>query len=230
MERHGKSDDERGALCSVAAEVLQLNGAAIGLASKSLRLTSFCSSSRIAQSLMDLEITLGEGPATDASSANEVVEEGDLQSLSNQRWTTYVPLAIETGARAVFAFPLHLGVISLGALSCFRDQPGELTESQSTDGHLMASVIAQSILALQAGAPYGVLSRSLQREAMFDFSLHQAAGMVAVQGSMSTQDALIILRARAFALDALIADVAASVITRRVCYDPMDYSWRETSR
>lgn len=65
---------------------------------------------------------------------------------------------------------------------------------------------------------------------MFDFSLHQAAGMVAVQGSMSTQDALIVLRARAFANDSLIADVAASVITRRVCYDPMDRSWREISR
>lgn len=85
MEHREKSDDERGALCLVAAEVLHLDGAAFGLTSKSLRLTSFCSTSGPAQSLMDLEITLGERPATDASTADEVVEMGNLQTLTNPR-------------------------------------------------------------------------------------------------------------------------------------------------
>jgi len=230
MAHHERTDGERGVLCLVAADVLQLSGAAIGLVPEGQRLTSFCSNMHVAQSLMDLEITLGEGPCTDAAALDEVVEEGDLRSSLNPRWTTYVPSALELGARAVFAFPLHIGVIRMGALSCFRDEPGELTVAQSTDGHLMASVIARSLLALQAGAPYGVLSQSLQREAMFDFSLHQAAGMVAVQGAMTTSDALIVLRARAFAIDSQLADVAVSVITRRMRYEPTDQSWQAIRR
>lgn len=230
MAQHERADGERGALCLVAVEVLHLSGASIGLVSTGRPLTSFCSNAEPAQALMDLEVTLGEGPCTDAAAIDAVVEEGDLSSSTKAGWSTYTPLAVELGARAVFAFPVHVGVIRLGALSFFRDAPGELTEIQCVDGNLLASVVARSLLALQAGAPAGTLSVALQREAMFDFSLHQAAGMVAVQGSMTVADALVALRLRAFATEWLLADVAANVVARRLRYEPVGRSWLEVGR
>ena len=108
---------------------------------------------------------------------------------------------------------------------------GKLTEIQCVDGNLLASVVARSLLALQAGAPAGTLSVALQREAMFDFSLHQVAGMVAVQGSMTVADALVALRLRAFATEWLLADVAAgNVVARRLRYEPVGRSWLEVGR
>ena len=114
----------------------------------------------------------------------------------------------------------------LGALSLFHNQPGALTEQQSSDAYLMSSVIGRVVLSLQAGAQPGTLSTELEREATFDFSVHQAAGMVAVQGSMSVGDALVALRAHAFAIGASLSELAVSVVVRDVHFDAVGGTWR----
>jgi hypothetical protein len=227
MVEHGRSDSEAGGLCLVAKEILLLGGASIALTARGQPLTSFCASNETAQSLLDLEITLAEGPGTDAAASAEAVEEKDLAHAATPRWPAYTPSALECGARSVFGFPVRIGLIRLGVVSLFGEQPGELTESQSIDSYLLASVVGRSLLALQAGAPPGSLSETLEREAMFDFSVHQAAGMIAVQGSLTIGDALVALRAHAFALNASLTDLAVNVISRRTRFDGESRTWSE---
>ena len=217
--------DVHGLLCSVATDVTQLSGAGIALATDFPALTSFCASGTIGPALMDLEMTLGEGPCVEAHRSETAVEEADLRTSTNPRWQSYGPMAVDLGARAVFGFPVRMGAVRLGALSLYRDTAGALADDQLADAFTMATVIGRAVLSLQAGASPGSLSSELLEEAMFDFSVHQAAGMVAAQGDMSVKDAIVALRMHAFADDLSLSDVAASVIARRLRYQLAGRIW-----
>ena len=131
------------------------------------------------------------------------------------------------GARAVFGFPIRIGAFRLGALCLHHDRPGTLTDVQTSDSHLMASVVSRAVLAMQSGAPPDMIAAELEQEATLDFAVHQAAGMVAVQGSMSIGDALSTLRAHAFATNAPTSVVARRVIARETHLDPITREWKE---
>lgn len=217
--------DVHGLLCSVATEITELNGAGIALASKDPMMTSYCASGELGPALMDLEMTLSEGPCFEAYHNEAAIEEGSLQTSTNPHWQSYAPMAVALGARAVFGFPLRMGTVRLGTLSLYRVQSGPLSDEQLTDAFLMASVIGRAVLTLQAGAAPGSLSSELLDEAMFDFSVHQAAGMVASQGEMSVSDAIVALRMHAFAESQSLSKVAKSVIARRLRYQLVSRSW-----
>jgi len=228
MRKQVSTGGERGGrLCTVAAEFTEQSGAGIALASERGGLTSMCASNSVAQRLMDLEDTFGEGPGVDASSSSAAIEEAELVSPTSSRWLAYSPAAGAAGARAVFGFPLCIGAICLGALSLYRDRPGALTDAQASDAYLMASVAARAVLAMQAGAPQDAIADELVREATFDFAVHQAAGMVSVQGSMSVGDALVALRAHAFANDSTSSELAVRIVARDLRYDPATCEWRD---
>jgi len=227
LARHERTGAEGGALCSVAADLTDLSGAGIVLGSAGRTMTTFCTSNDAARSLMDIETMLGEGPGVDACSSDGSVDEVNLPTAHEARWLAYTPLAVSAGAAAVFGFPVRIGAVRLGALSLFRNEPGTLTETQSSDAYLMSSVIARAILSFQAGALPGTLAAELEREATFDFSVHQAAGMVAVQGSMLVGDALVALRAHAFAIGVPLSQLAVSIVVREVYFDPNSDTWRD---
>jgi len=227
MARHERERPHGVSLCTVAAEVTALSGAGITLTSAGEEKTKWCSSNGIAQELMDLEIMLGEGPGDDASRSGVANEEMNLLSPATSRWMLYAPEAAATGARAVFGFPVRIGSIRFGALSLFRDEPGPLTDDQSSDAYLMASVIGRAILAMQAGAPGAGLAGELEGQSSFDFAVHQAAGMLAVQASLSVRDALVALRAHAFATKTAPSVLAERVVHRRARIDPGTGDWQD---
>jgi hypothetical protein len=227
LERRTHTLPEGGRLCAVAAEVTEQSGAGIALVSEGGVLTTLCASNPVAHHLMDLEITVGEGPCVDASKSSGAVEEEQLSSASS-RWLAYSAPAVSAGAQAVFGFPICIGAICLGALALYRDRPGPLTDSQASDAYLMASVAARAVLSMQAGAPQDSISDELSREATFDFAVHQAAGMVSVQGSTTVGDALVALRAHAFASNCTSSEIAVRVVARELFFDPEAEQWRDT--
>jgi len=229
LSQRGRTHSQVGSLCSVAAEFTDLSGAGIALVSSGRQYTSLCTSNSTARTLMDLEFTVGEGPCVDACMSEFAIDEVDLIATNDRRWAAYAPSATIAGAHAVFGFPIRIGAIRLGALSLYRDRPGPLYGSQLSDAYLMASVIGRAILSMQAGAPQDTLAAELEREATFDFSVHQAAGMVAVQGSMTVGDALVALRAHAFASNTALSELAIRVVTRQYHFDPISDAWRDQS-
>ena len=227
LAQRERSHPHDGSLCAVAAEFTDLSGAGIALISSQQECTSMCTSDEVAKKLMDLEITVGEGPCVEACQADFVIDESDLHDPSAKRWSAYGPSASATGARAVFGFPVRIGGIRLGALSLYRDRPGELSPQQQSDAYLMTSVIGRAVLSMQAGAPRGTLAAELEREASFDFSVHQAAGMVAVQGDMTLGTAMVALRAHAFATNISLAELSLRVVTRQTAFDPHSLMWQD---
>jgi hypothetical protein len=227
MEKYDRDDTAALSLCRAAAEIMELDGASISLTSSDQEMTGLCASDSVAQSLSDLEITVSEGPAINAIRSGVVVSEADLFDSPRQRWPLYTPGALDLGARAVFGFPVRVGAIRFGVLSLFRLAPGQLRADQMTDGYLMASVVARSVLSMQAGASPGELLDEFHGGARLDFRVHQAAGMLAVQGSMPVKDALVALRAHAFSSNTELSDLAEQVVARQTRLDPVAMEWVE---
>lgn len=226
MERLERERPEGLMLCDVAAEFMVLDGAGIALTSDSEDLMSLCTSNVAAGELMDLEMTVGEGPTIDAS-RGETAEEHNLLAGTDSRWSMYRPEAVALGVRAVFGYPIQLGSVSFGALSLFRTSPGPLSAGQSSDAYLMASVLGRVILNTQAGGSSERLVGELEGSSMLDFRVHQAAGMVAVQGSMSVKDALVSLRAHAFATGSRLGELADRVVSLTTRYELSTREWIE---
>ncbi len=207
-------------LCEVCADVTAMDGAGIMLMSGDVPLTSsVCATDRVSALIEQLQHDLGEGPCVDAYHEDRPVLESDLAEPVNPRWLAFAGPVLEAGVRAVFGFPLHVGAVRLGALNLYRDRPGPLTDEQHADALVMADVAAQAVLVLQANAPPGQLATALEASADFQYVVHQAAGMVAVQLDVSVAEALIRLRAYAFGNGRPLADVARDVVARRLRFD-----------
>jgi hypothetical protein len=192
--------------------VLDVDGAGVMLVSDEER-TPLCSSDAAAARIEELWFTLGEGPGVDAHSEGVPVGEPDLASPRHPRWPSFSPLAVDAGAGAIFAFPLRLGGVHLGALSLYQRDPGDLSDEQHRDALTMATIVLTVVLAHQANAPPGALAVELDT---FTATVHQASGMVAVQLHVSLSEALVRLRAHAYREDRPLADIARDVVGRRL--------------
>jgi hypothetical protein len=203
-------------LCAACPRILGVNGAGIMLMSGDIPQGSLGTTDEISQQIEDLQYTLGEGPCVDAYQQDEVVAEPDLARPVTRRWPAFTPPVLRAGARAVFAFPLRIGTVRLGALDSYRDRPGPLSGEQHADALVVASVAARWVLEAQAGAPPGTVAEELEAGADFHFAVHNAAGMVSVQQHISVTDALIRLRAYAFTHDRSLTEVAQDVVGRKL--------------
>lgn len=206
-------------LCVACAEVMEISGAGIMLMDSDRPKGSVCTSDKVSAVIEGLQFTLGEGPCVDAYLQGRPVGEPDLADPAIARWMAFTPRAVEAGARAVFGYPLEVSGVRLGALNLYRDRPGDLTDDQHADAIVLATVAARAVIRMQAGAPPGEIGSELEIGTNFQFVVHQASGMVAVQLGVLPAEALIRLRAYAFTHDQLVADVAMEVVERRLRFD-----------
>lgn len=206
-------------LCNVAANVIEVSGAGIMLMSGDVPRGSVCTSDDVSAVIEEVQYAVGEGPSVDAYNEDRTVAEPDLRHPRELRWPAFAAPVLEAGVRAVFAYPLRVGAVRIGALDLYREHPGPLTEEQHANAVVMAEVGALVVLAMQAGAPPGELAAELQAGGEFRYVVHQASGMIAAQLDVSVGVALIRLRAFAFANDRSITDVAEHVVARKLRFD-----------
>jgi hypothetical protein len=206
-------------LCAVCPRILGVNGAGIMLMSGDIPQGSLGTTDEVSQLIEDLQYTLGEGPCVDAHEQGAVVAEPDLADPVARRWFAFTPLVLEAGVRAVFGFPLRIGTVRLGALDVYRYRSGPLSGEQHADALVLADMAARWVLAAQAGASADTVAGELAASGDFHFVVHNAAGILSVQLGISVTDALIRLRAHAFAHDRLLADVAQDVVDRKLRLD-----------
>ena len=206
-------------LCEASADITGATGTGIMLISGDVPRGSLCTTDEVSTRIEELQYQLGEGPCVEAYQTDRVVHEPNLADPTTPRWPAFTPPATQAGARAVFAFPLRLGGVRLGALNLYRDQPGPLSDDEHADGLLLADMIAGWVLDMQAGAPAGAVAEKVELGADFHYGLHNAAGMVSVQLGVSVAEALIRLRAYAFGHDRPLSAVAEDVTARKLRLD-----------
>jgi ANTAR domain len=178
-----------------------------------------CTTDAVSALIEQLQYELGEGPCVDAYNNDRPVLEPDLADPATPRWLAFTGPALDAGVRAVFGFPLQIGAVRLGALNLYCDVPRALTDDQHADALLLASIVAEVLLLLQADAPAGTVAMELEANADFQYVVHQASGMVAAQLDVTVGQALVRLRAHAFGNNRTLTDVARDVISRRLRFD-----------
>jgi GAF domain-containing protein len=200
-------------VCQACVDTLDVDGAAISLATASSTRETLWASDPTAELLEDLQFSLGEGVCVQAARSGVPVLVPDLHhSAQVRRWPVFAAeLAQRAHVGALFAVPLQWDAINVGVLDLYRRTPGPLTNSQLSDVLTATSMTARLLL--------GVLTNPNARDTLEELpstgrsEIHLAIGMLMVQLQTSAADALARLRAHAFTHHRLLAEVAHDVFT-----------------
>jgi hypothetical protein len=206
-------------LCCAATMALSASGVGISVLSQAGATGVFAASNEQCERLEELQFVLGEGPCIDALRDRRPVLVSHLDDEAAARWPAYAAEMHDSGARAVFAFPLQVGAAQLGVLDVFRGRAGPLSTTELTGALLFADVAVTTLLDGQAVAPTGVAAAGLGDQVTHRAELFQAQGMVMVQLGVGLAEALARIRAYTFAQRRPLHDVARDIVHRRIRLD-----------
>jgi GAF domain-containing protein len=207
-------------VCSACVRLIPVSGAAVSVTTPDGYRETVSATDDVVGAIEDLHFALGEGPGVAALRECQPVLIGDLANGAGDRWPLFVPAALHVGARAVFAYPLLVGAGQLGVLLMYADRPGRLDLTQRAQAVRLAHAASFAVLDLlsgmteRAGADGFEVDRDFHRSGVY-----QASGMVMVQLGVSIEDALIRLRAHAFAHDVPLGEVAQQIVERTLRLD-----------
>ncbi|GAA2167851.1 GAF and ANTAR domain-containing protein [Pedococcus bigeumensis] len=201
-------------LCSALSRHLPARGVGVSvLTEDTYSGGTVAASDAVSRRLDELQFTLGEGPCIDAYATRRPVFEPDLFGHGSSRWPGYAAAAQDEGVRAVFAFPLTIGTARAGALDVYRTQPGPLTKGAVSQAMTFAEIAMGLLLDTQAESTTGSeRSADLDDALAYRLEVYQAQGMVMVDLGVSLDEAMVRLRAHAYANDRSLADVARDVV------------------
>lgn len=205
-------------LCTVCVEVLSVTGAGITIMGGD-QAGPICVSDPSVSALEDLQYGIGQGPCRDAFRTRASVHAPQLDGAAWSRWPPFVDLARASGIKAVFAYPLIADGANVGVLTLYQRLEGELSDAQKNDSIALAEVLTETVLSLQQDAPGGTLAPGLDDAVQYRAEIYQASGMVAIQLSIPAADALLRIRAHAFAHDQTVAETAAQIVARKLRLD-----------
>ena len=217
-------------LCHACVDLLEVDGASVSLTHDGSTRGTFGSSGDMSRRLDELQFTFGEGPCLDAVEQGRPVLAPDLADPAEDRWPAFTGALLRSGINAVFALPVTVASQRMGALDLYRCGAGDLNESALAGGMLAAELAAlplmdlmNSDVARDGGAQDG--DGFEQLASLSRVEVYQATGMLIGALDVGPAEALLRLRAYAFAHDMTAAETAWAIIEGRLSLEPDD--WRE---
>jgi hypothetical protein len=214
--------DLPGLLVTMCTAAIPVTGAGIIVMSDSGPGAMLASTDGPARTMEELQFALGEGPCVDASKSGRPVLQPDLPHTGPQRWPGFAAGALAAGVRAVFAFPLQVGVIRVGVLDLYRDVEGQLDGPQLAEALAFADAATLVLLHLQASSAENDPGSGLVAIVEDRDEIHQATGMISVQAMLGLAEALALLRAHSYSAGRPVLDVARDVVSRILRFLPED--------
>jgi hypothetical protein len=222
-------DGQRGlaaadSLCEACVTLFGIDAAAISLIFAGVTSGTLGSSGAIARMYDELQFTFGEGPCLDSVAQRTPVLVADLANANDVRWPAYGPAMLEHQIRGIFAIPVVLAGEYVGALDLFRTKPGELHAD-----HLAGAIVAAELAGiplldlmdsdLQAAVNDPDSSAWAELNALSRTEVSQATGMLVAQLGGEPAEALVRLRAHAYATNRSATEVARDILDRRLRLD-----------
>jgi hypothetical protein len=204
-------------LCTACVELLDIDGAALSIIYDGAISRSLGASGELSRELDELQFTLGEGPCLQAVGQSAPVLVPDLDDADGTSWPAFAGAALHRGVRAVFALPVSAAASAIGALDLYRHRPGDLDEIALAGGLVAAEIAALPLLDLMgidldAAVNDETSDAWAQLTELTRVEVYQAAGMLVGRLNITPADALIRLRAYAYAHDLTASDVAFAII------------------
>jgi hypothetical protein len=189
-----------------------VDGAGISIMASSGTHEPLYGSNDVADEIERLQVMLGEGPCIDALTMGSpvlVTDLADTRDRESSRWPVFRNEAIRIGARAIFAFPIQFGAISLGAVDLYRETAGPLSPPELN--RALSSMDEVGMAVLEAPDHYG----EADGRTVVNMTVHQAAGRVMAQLDTTIEEAMVRLRAAAFAEGVPLPELANDVVNDR---------------
>ncbi len=201
-------------LCSPFLRVLPITGVAISTLGAPFGTETVCASDASAARLDELQFDLGEGPCWDAMATRRPVLSSDIRHHGNPAWPVFTRTIGETDVVGLFAFPMVVGALVIGAVDFYSRAPRTLTGLQIADATMLVGIAARQVLRRV------LLSHTIkpdpEAEGHSRRVVHQATGMVLAQLSVGASDALLILQGHAFSHGRTVREVAGDVVARKL--------------
>ncbi|WP_242456215.1 GAF and ANTAR domain-containing protein [Mycolicibacterium sp. P1-18] len=207
-------------ICHACVGMLDVPAAAISLVCDGVNVATLGASGDDARTFDEAQFTVGEGPGLDAVAHGSPMVVEDFADQREHRWPIYGQVLLTHHVRGVVAMPFAVAGRYFGALELFSTAPARMS------GERLAAAMAA---ANQAGLYLlDLLDEDDNADGTAWVELHtparaevaQATGMVMAQLNLRPDDALVRLRAHAYATGAATADVARAVVERRLHLEP----------
>jgi hypothetical protein len=214
-----RADDDVHDLPAVLQRICRAATASLGLAGASVQLLNrpdgggvVASSDDVAHAVGEAAFTVGEGPSLDAYSQARPVFAPYLLDQGQHIWPGYVSAIRESGVRACFSRPLHVGAVRLGVLDLYAADPGPLDPDQVSLALTFADLAVERLLDPDPGTSSGDVNARLVDALERRAEIHQAQGMVMVDLEVDLAGALSLMRAHAFSRDVSLIEVAREIL------------------
>ena len=177
MEQLLCTDELSGNYARAFVGAFAVTGAAVSTLGELLGAETVSASDNLAARMDELQFDLGEGPCWDALRFSMPVLEPDLRDKPVYSWPAFSEAILRYEVGALFAFPLEVGPLKIGAVDMYSRTSTVFDQEQSRRAEAMAGLVARRILE-------GVIRRSsveYATESDNSFSrriVHQATGMV----------------------------------------------------
>ncbi|TFC90526.1 GAF and ANTAR domain-containing protein [Cryobacterium sp. TMT3-29-2] len=174
-----------------------------------------------AQSLRldELQFDLGEGPCWDALETGMPVFEPNIRERPNRVWPAFSEAIIAEELGAVFAFPLVLGPLRIGAIDLYTSRPSQLNDLHIRNASGLATIVSRLVLARAIRLSHSEIEGETDLRRQFSRrEVHQATGMVLAQLGISAVDARLVIQGHAFALGRSVQEIAEEIIGRRLTF------------
>lgn len=211
-------------LCQACVDLLAVDGAAISVVRDGVSSGTFGSSGAASRRWDGYQFDFGEGPCLDAVRRGVVVSVVDLADPEESRWPGFAEAVIADGVRSVFALPVKIAAVGVGALDLFRCEAGSFDDEVWGGAEWAAQLAALPMLDLMGsdvdweavgeGEAWSQLA-SLER-----VEVYQATGMLQVQLDVDAAEALVRLRGHAFANGMTVSEVAWKIVERQLAFEP----------
>lgn len=216
LDRAGSGGEVGSAFAGVAADIVGVEHVSIATVVGG-RPQMLHGNTEAAMRVCEEQFTLGEGPSITAFEADVPVLVPDLDAADvRASIPAFIASTVSTDIGAMFAFPLRIGAARVGVLTGHRSAPGPLGATAYTDGLLVSSLATIALLEQAAGRSPGRADAEGSMLGVLEDTVQIAAGMVAERLGVTVVEALVRMRARAFAETLTMAEVARRVVAREL--------------
>lgn len=208
-------------LCEACVVLLDIDAAAISLVFDGANTGTLGASDDNARTYDELQFLLGEGPCLDSVTRRAPVAVFDLADPGDGRWPVYGPAMLDLRIRSVYAMPIVVAGEYVGALDLFRAQPRRLDGKQFSGAVIAAELAAMPLLDLLEGDLQAAIADPhsnawAELHTLSRAEVSQATGMLVAQLEVEPAEALVRLRAHAYATGRSATDVARDILDRKL--------------
>jgi len=193
---------------------LPVTGAAISTLGGVLGNETISASDAHAARLDEAQFDVGEGPCWDALRSAAPIAEPSLRTEGALRWPAFAAAVRGEPVSSIFAFPLIVGPLKIGAVDLYSQDPVALGVGDTQRAEALAEVVGRHILRVALTTASADDDADLNPRTRR--TVHQATGVVLAQLAISPDDALVMIQAHAFANGRSVMEVAGEIVDGRL--------------